>query len=518
VTTRTGTPGERRRRRRTRPQAGAAAGTPSTLLTRRAFLTTALAGAAVVATGVGRAWAAPLRVSPRSDPGTPGRVVVVGAGLAGLTAALDLGEAGWDVVVLEARDRVGGRVHTLYDPFSTGLHAEAGGESIDDNHDQIQALVTRFGLQTERRPANKLLQSVTYYRGERSPLTTFLTRRQGAVLLDYLRFGDALDALSQGVDPVHPERAPNAAELDRQTLNDFIRSLHLVPEAEFLVRLQNRASYNAEARDLSMLFVAQQTAVVAGVPDTASETMRISGGNRRLVEAMAAALGSQVRLGSPVTRVEYDTDAVRVYAGGPPVEAAYLILAAPMPPLRRIIFAPALPAAVAAVIERLELGAAAKVIHEYATRFWEAEGVPGFTVAGLPFHVAWAPTDSYQSVAGILSQFVTGKPARVAARLTDAPRIASFQRQLDRVYPEGVPLHTAHAATVAWANEPYTGGGYAVYRPGQMMRFWPVVRGGLPRIKFAGEHTEPLAGYMESAVRSGHRVAALLGAAPGPVA
>jgi monoamine oxidase len=188
-----------------------------------------------------------------------------------------------------------------------------------------------------------------------------------------------------------------------------------------------------------------------------------------------------------------------------------------MPPLRRITFAPALPAAVAAVVERLDLGAAVKVIHEYTARFWEAEGVPGFTVAALPFHVAWAPTDSYQSVAGILTQFVTGKPARIAARQSDARRLTWFQRQLDRVYPEGVPLHTANAATMAWANEPYTGGGYAVYRPGQMVSFWPVVRDGLPRIKFAGEHTEPLAGYMESAVRSGHRVAALLGSPLGSV-
>src|SRR5262249_57002217 len=124
------------------------------------------------------------------------------------------------------------------------------------------------------------------------------------------------------------------------------RSLQLVPEAEFLVRLQNRASYNAEARELSMLFVAQQTAVVADVPDSAVETMRISGGNSRLVEAMAASLGDRVRLRSPVTRVEHSADGVRVFAGGPPVDAAHLILAVPMPPLRRVTFVPALPVAV----------------------------------------------------------------------------------------------------------------------------------------------------------------------------
>jgi monoamine oxidase len=205
---------------------------------------------------------------------------------------------------------------------------------------------------------------------------------------------------------------------------------------------------------------------------------------------------------------------VRVHAADEEIDATHLILALPPSPLRHIAFQPALPAPVATMIRRLDLGHAVKVTREYASRFWEAEGVPGFTVTDLPFHVAWAPTDSYQSSGGLLTQFITGRPARAAARLRDAQRIAHFQRQLDRVYPEGRSLRTAHAATTAWANERYTGGGYAVYRPRQMASFWPIVRAGLERISFAGEHTESLAGFMESAVRSGHRVAAQLGVAP----
>ena len=460
-------------------------------------------------------WTSPIpRILPRAADGAP-RVVIVGAGLAGLTAAIDLTDAGWDVRVLEARDRVGGRVHTLYDPFSSGLHAEAGGESIDDNHDRIQALVARFDLAMERRPPNKLLEAVTYYRRRRSPILEFLAGRDGAVATDYLRFGEALAAYADGIDPEHPNESPRAAMLDRQTLDQFIRAQRLVPEAEFLVRLQNRAEYNAEAQELSMLFVAQQTAVLAGVPDDASETMRITGGNSRLPIAMAAVLGDRVRLNAPVTRVEHDAGGVRVVAGHEAVTADQVILALPPPPLRRIVFEPALPAPVARMIRRLDLGDAVKVTHEYTTRFWEAEGVPGFTVTDLPFHVAWAPTDSYASTAGLLTQFITGRAARAAARLHDARRIAVFQRQLDRIYPEGTPLRTARAATTAWANERYTGGGYAAYRPGQMAPFWSVLREGIPRIAFAGEHTESLAGFMESAVRSGHRVAARLSAAAG---
>ena len=384
-------------------------------LSRRRFLGTAVAGTAVATLGR-RVWAIPVLSSPRPRASGP-RVVIVGAGLAGLTAALDLTDAGWDVIVLEARDRVGGRVHTLYDPFSPGLHAEAGGESIDDNHDRIQALVARFGLATEHRPANKLLEAVTYYHHRRSPITAFLAGREGAVVTDYLRFSDALGAMAAGIDPEHPERAANASALDHQTLEGFIRHQRLVPEAEFLVRLQNRAEYNTEPAALSMLFVAQQTAVLEGVPDTASETMRITGGNSRLPEAMAATLGDRVRLSAAATRVEYDAGGVRVHVGADAIDAAQLILAVPPPPLRRIAFTPPLPARVAAMIHQLDLGDAAKVIHEYDARFWETEGVPAFTVTDLPFHVGWAATDSYASTGGLLSQFITGRAARAAARL-----------------------------------------------------------------------------------------------------
>src|SRR4051794_28936313 len=164
---------------------------------------------------------APARATARPDGGSRRRVVVVGAGLAGLTTALDLRDAGWDVVVLEGRDRVGGRVHTLYEPFSSGLHAEAGGESIDDGHYPIQAVLKRFGLSTERRAPLKPYDSTVYYQGLREPLAAFLERDGGKALQDYLRFDDAVSALADGIDGDHPDRARNAEQLDAQSLEDF---------------------------------------------------------------------------------------------------------------------------------------------------------------------------------------------------------------------------------------------------------------------------------------------------------
>jgi monoamine oxidase len=480
-------------------------------LDRRSFLAGAVAlGAGAALARSAPAGAVPARTRPRVDAGTPRRAIVVGAGLAGLTAALDLRAAGWEVVVLEARTRVGGRVRTVYAPFTDGLHAESGGESIDDNHDQIQAMVARFGLHTDRRLANRDANGVAYYRGRRTPAASFLTG-DPAVYADYNRFYDESAKLADGIDPEHPERATNAAELDRRSLADFMDSLHLDPRARFIVQSAETGEYATDPAHLSLLFYAQQEAVVAGVPDSAVETMRIHGGNSTLVHAMAAELGDTVVLGAPVRAVERGGDFVTVRAGGRDHTGAQVVLAVPPPPLRRIRFTPALPSTAAAMVHGLDLGPATKVMTQYDERFWRAGGGSGLVVADLPFRIAWDATDSVESPEGILTTFTTGAHGAAFARMRDAARIRSVHRQLARVYPEARG-RVQHSATMAWPDEQYTGGGYAAHRPGQMTRFWEVLRHPIGRIRFAGEHTESLAGYMESAVRSGHRVAAAIGA------
>ena len=483
-------------------------------LSRRQFLGatgTAAAGALIAACST----------TPRPAVATAAKVVVVGAGLSGLTAALTLRAHGWDVVVLEARDRVGGRVHTVYDPYPAGLHVEAGGESIDDNHVQIQALAHHYGLALAHRPADKLERAAVWLDGSRAVLAT-RSAADPAMLAGYVTFSDGLNQLAGDLDPEHPELAPDAERWDAMTLQDYADTQHLDPGASLLVQSDYRGNFNAQLHEVSLLFALQQAVVDASLPESGVETMRIAAGNSALPLAMAKDLGAAVRLGAPVTRVDRHPWGVRVHTTGASgvtttEDAAHLVLAAPPPALRGISFDPPLPADQAAVIDQLDLGHALKVSTEYHRRFWVTERLSGFTITDLPFGIAWDSTDSMPGGAGrpgVLTQFVTGDAAAAGAALSDRARIASLQPQLATVYPEGDQLRTGVATTMAWANERWTGGGYAVYGPGQLAPFWPVLRRTGGPLWFAGEHTEALAGYMESAVRSGHRVAGAIGPAP----
>jgi monoamine oxidase len=461
-----------------------------------------------------------VEVEARPDDEARGRVIVVGAGLAGLTAALHLRDAGWRVIVLEARSRVGGRVHTLHGgaegvPLARGLRAEAGGESIDESHTELLRMLRRFGIATERRPGSTS-DRVGRGRAHRSGVTTsfadLLAGRGGAVFADYRRVGDELSRLveSHRVDAEHPEAADAAAELDRQSFAEWIDSLVLVPEARFVVEQANTSLYNAELRDLSLLFVLQQVAATAGIPAAASETMRVAGGNASLPHAIAAELGPAVVLDAPVTAVRRRHDVVGVTAGGTEHFGAHVVIAAPPPAVRNVQFDPPLPAAPAAAIAGLDLGGATKVVNQFHAPFWRDTGASGYSLTDLTYRVSWDAADSYDAPAGLLTTYTTADNGRSLAALPDADRIERVRAELAVVFPESAAQLAGPAATMAWSNEPFTGGGYALYKPNQVCAFWEPLRAGTDRIHFAGEHLEAPAGYMESAVRSGVRAAARL--------
>ncbi len=457
----------------------------------------------------------------RPDSDAPGRVIVVGAGLAGLTAAIHLRDAGWDVLVLEARERVGGRVHTLYGgdpgvPLDRGLRVDVGGESVDETHAALLGMVRRFGLGTERRPgstSDRRSAGRYRYQGGTYSFAALTGLRFGGVLADCRRAYDELERLPERyrMDPERPEAADHAADLDALSMSSWLDGLHLVREARFVIEQANTSLYNSELTELSMLFVVQQMAASAGARADQSETMRIANGNASLPRAIAAELGSALIVDAPATAVRRVGEVVGVTARGKEHFGAHVVLAIPPLPMRAIRFDPPLPQPIAAAIAGLDLGGATKVVNQYHRPFWRDAGESGYSMSDLTYRISWDAADSYEAPGGLLTTFTTASNGRELAALSEEARIDRVRHELAEVFPEHPEQLAGPAVTVAWSAEPFTGGGYAVYKPQQLSAFWEPLRAGRDRIHFAGEHLEALCGYMESAVRSGMRAAERIG-------
>ena len=443
-----------------------------------------------------------------SDDGSPedgdtGSVVVVGAGLAGLTAAWKLDRAGWDVTVLEARDRVGGRVWTIRD-FAAGQFAEAGGEFIDTGHSEMRTLVDHFGLElSDLRPLHEEADGVVYRNGRRESYEAVYGRAEKGAEAFY----DALGELATDFDPADPTAAAGSEELDARSVADLFDELALDGDARFMLTAAIRDDYAAEPDKLSLLYVAQQTALSDDQPEQGTEAFRISGGNDQLPKALAQELGDAVQLAKPVSAIERRSDGVTVSHDGGSVDADYAIVAAPLRALSAIEFSPALSRSMSAATNAVQYGVATKVLQQYGYRFWREDE------AGERRHARGPRLQRH-----LAGHRRPGRDARHPHLLHRRGQRRPLHRTLgpaadrhgDRrakpVY-DGSSVEAGDVATVAWQRERYTRGTWIAWAPGQMTRFYDVIAEPQGTVFFAGEHTEAYSGYMESAVRSGARVA-----------
>lgn len=467
------------------------------VLTRRQVL----AAGAIAAAGVaaGRAW-------PASGRAEAGRAVVVGAGLAGLAAAWELERTGWQVTVLEARSRLGGRVHTL--SFASGQHAEAGGEYVDTRHTALLGYARRLELELEDvRRGWGGLDDLVYRRGQRMPLGQF--RGGGANARQIGRFWTRLYGLLDEVSVSEPgtRRGP---EHDRVSIADFFDRLSISGHARFLLEAEFRDDYGVEPRALSLLSVLFAEKVAWDQADSGVEAFRVRGGNSRLVEAIAAQLAGPVRTGCAVMEVERSSSGVSARTDdGRLLAADHCVLAVPLPALRRIVVTPKLPAPLARAAAELGYATVVKTVLGYRRRFWRERGFSGDVYSDMPLGSTWEATDQQPGQRGLLISYASGARGRAAATRRAGERIGAAGRGLERVFSGSRALQDG-AGSVAWARERYSGGCWVSYAPGQTVRHWPALHDSpsLGRIHLAGEHTERLSGYMESAIRSGQDAAA----------
>jgi monoamine oxidase len=409
---------------------------------------------------VGAAAAVPLGLRAKRK-----HVVVVGAGLAGLTCARRLQQLGFRVTVLEARDRVGGRVLTFRE-FDGGRYAEAGAEFVAVHHQRVLDLLRRLRIGFDF--ADRFFPDI-YRRSRRHSFRRFISGKTG----------DDIGRFRVRVASIRPSPA-----LDARSAAWLIRDLGLSDRARFLIGHELRESYGVEPEYLSLLFYVQQSRVSRD----AATLFRIRGGADLL--PLALARGLDVRLEEPASHVERRSSGVSVDG----IDADVCVVTVPVPVLASMEFEPELPPVLTAALDLLAYGHGVKSALEYGRR--PTRGV----VADLTFQWAWDVDRR------LVTTYTTGRNGILLGSVSRRTRPLLVADELEEIYP-GSRAYYEHGESVAWHLDGWSQGTAVAYAPGQVNRFQAALRRPLGRVHFAGEHTDAFAGTMEGAVRSGLRAA-----------
>jgi len=417
-------------------------------------------------------------------------VVVIGGGLAGLRAATDLVAAGRDAIVLESRDRVGGRVWSHR--FANGQWCERGAEFIDSAHTEVLALAARLGLQHTPVPSGRDDDARLLDVGGRpQPFSLHHS------LTDELaRWEAALGELATRVGDGSPVAAVEAAELDAAPLSELIQSLGLGLMARVVIGRDVRTEYMVAPDEISQLMAAWMTALHHSSGD-GFESIRLHGGNDQLATGLAAPLGDRIRLQSRVVSVDPLSGMIELTAGGPLV-ADSIVLALPLPIVARVWRD--MPSELAAV----GYGIGGKFSVQYSRRVWRDEGYDGSVRTERAWGELWETTDGQDGDAGVLTALLSSNDGAALVALPDTER--RIVDEIERLFP-GTKGLAGDRVRTDWTNDANSLGAYATFGPYQVLRAWPLLQQTYGRMVLAGEHTDRWCGYMEGALRSGARAA-----------
>lgn len=431
------------------------------------------------------------------------RVVVVGAGFAGMRCALRLRDAGADVVVIEGGQRPGGRVRTMHAPFVQGQYSESGAEWVDTIHSRLLELLDRYGvslLGTGERWT--VIRRWLHHGGQL--MSPQRIREVDPTIDDQLdRFEAIVEAATEGVlDASRPQDHADAARVDGQSLADVAAEAGLAELALLFKRRDSQGEFAAEPRQVSLLFVAQQRAHHRDASHgTEVVAHRAEGGFSQVASALAAELGDAIRFGCRLTSLSQDADGVVVGTDSGEFHADHVVLACSLVPLRSVRFRDPMPADLHAAVHGLGYGAITKTSVQWPQRSWPA----GYaTTAGRAQRI-YDPTIDQPGTAGILMAYCGGEGGHQWAEMDESQRISLAAEEMRSMH--GITDAPLGGWSRAWGAQSRFGGSYAVYEPGQVTAFWDVLRRPWGRVHLAGEHVATCTGYMEGALESGDTVA-----------
>jgi monoamine oxidase len=422
-----------------------------------------------------------------------------------------LQDAGVEVTVLEARDRVGGRVHTHRHEFVSGQYGEGGAEWVSTTHHEVIQLAAELGVVLNAaHPANEdtwLLDAA----GRIARYALWDKASQGQITTDVARWRSACDALAAQLDPVDPAASAVAAGLDGKHAGSLMSELDLHSVARLIVGRMLRTEFMVNPTQISQAHLAWMR-LLENEAGLGYEAFRVARGSDSLTYGLAERVGDRIRLSSPVSAIRALGAGVSVTMNpgwrvptangfemqlGPTetLGADAVIVAIPLPVLSRIYLDPPLPEGLVA-----SYGIGGKVSVQFDKRAWQNVDSVGSVLSDRSYGEMWETSQADGAAEGVLTALLSSDDSATILNFPDAAdRVA---KEMTRLFPDLAGLGGARSLS-DWSNDPQSLGTYAAFAPGEMTRLLPLLRADYGRIVLAGEHTDRFAGFMEGAIRSG---------------
>lgn len=451
--------------------------------------------------------------TPPTAPVPARHVIIIGAGITGLAAALDLVSRGFETTILEASKRPGGRIHTLRSCFPEGLYVEAGATHVVPDPHLIK-LIQDLGVQlTPRLPRPKNLSNV-FLRGDQRlvippggapPEEHALTEEEKALEEPFGRITKYFSML-QGIDPTQPLPA-EFMQYDALSAAEYLQKQGA--SQGYIDSMRDSLAPDRSTEKLSALALMRELANFMREVKLTGPGGRIAGGSDRLPSAMAERLGSRVIYNASVKRIEQTPERVRVRFIRNnelnTLEAERVISTLPSTVLRDIEAEPGFSEGKQRALRELAMASVTRIWVATKERYWLARGEAGRVETDSALGQVRDETENQEGKSAIVGMYVLGDESRKLSSMSVNERLQTGLSHISRAHP-GLEAYAGAQLEKCWDNDPLTKGAYASFGPGQLKDLLPALMKPEGRVHFAGDQTSHRPGFMHGALSSARRV------------